>query len=96
MVAMVQGRPSPRNTEAALAPARVAIEESASLVRLLSAARVEAFMSGREVPIATKTRAWTAVLISKMHPTMVVISRMRKEIRPMAAKAVANLAHPFM
>jgi hypothetical protein len=83
-------------TLAALAPARVAIDASASLVRLLSAARLEAVRSGREVPIATKTKAWTVDLISKMHPTVVVISRMRKETSPTAARAQANLIHPFM
>ena len=83
-------------TLAALAPARVEIEASASLVCLLSAARLEVVRSGREVPIATKTKAWTLHLMSNMHPTVVVISRTKNEIMAMATKAQANLIHPPM
>jgi hypothetical protein len=93
MEAIVQGKPSPRKTFTELDPVIFPIAESA--LSLLSAAILEAIVSGRDVPKATKVIAVTACLSLIAQPSKLAISPTIAVQRPIIARAKKNAGQPW-
>ena len=89
MTAMTQGRPRPRNTFTELEPVMFPTAESALLLSL--AAVIEAKVSGRDVPMATKVMAVTPGLRPMTQPIAPATSP--TTIVRMPIKAIAARKH---
>ena len=91
-VAITQGRPRPRNTFTEFDP--VTLPTDASAVDSQVAANIEAKVSGRDVPNATKVMAVTDGLIKRTHPNKSANSPMMKVVKPMKAKEITKHGNP--
>merc|ERR1719409_194631 len=90
--AMSQGRPRPRNTLTELEPVTLPTELSA--VSSCVAALLEAKVSGREVPRATKVMAVMASGRVSRQPKMLAMSATKAVSTPMYARATKKVTQP--
>jgi hypothetical protein len=90
--AMSHGMPSPRNTFTALDP--VTLPTAASALSSPRAAALEAKVSGREVPRATKVMAVMLSARPMEHPKSAARSPMNPVTRPMNVRAVTKHGQP--
>lgn len=91
-MAITHGRPRPRNTFTEFEPVTLPIAESAYFS--YRAAAIEANVSGREVPKATKVMAVIDGLIPRTHPKRFANSPTTAVTIPMNARDVKKHAHP--
>ena len=89
--ATTQGNPRPRNTFTELEP--VTFPMASSAVSAFLAAVIEAKVSGKEVPRATKVMAVIDCLSPTTHPKTVAISPTTAVTTPIMARATTK--HPF-
>lgn len=92
MEAMTHGRPSPRNTLTEFEPVTFPTAESAYFSAW--AAAIDAKVSGRDVPRATKVIAVTAGSIPRTHPKRLANSPTTAVTIPMKPRAIQKQAHP--
>jgi len=89
---MTQGRPSPKNTLTELDPVTFPTAESAYFSAY--AAAIDAKVSGREVPRATKVIAVIDGLTPKIQPNNVATSPTTAVTIPMTASAAMKQTQP--
>lgn len=92
VVAIAHGRPSPRKTFTELDPVTFPTAESAYFSAY--AAAIEAKVSGKEVPKATKVIAVIPGSILRTHPNKLANSATTAVTIPMNARDPTKQAHP--
>ena len=92
MAAITHGSPKPRNTFTELDPVTFPTALSANFSYL--AAAIEANVSGKEVPRATKVMAVIDGLIPRTHPKMLANSPTTAVTIPMTPRAQPKQAQP--
>lgn len=90
---MTHGRPRPRNTLTEFEPVTFPTAESA--YSNYFAAVIEANVSGRDVPRATKVMAVTGSFIPTTHPSIDAVSPTIAVTAPMKVKATRNAGQPL-
>lgn len=93
MDAMSHGMPSPKNTFTALEPVTLPMAESA--LSSACAAAMDAKVSGKEVPSATKVMAVTESGMPIEHPNKLAKSPMKPVTMPVMASATKKVAQPL-
>lgn len=86
------GRPSPKKTFTEFDP--VTLPTAASAYFSYLAAVIEAKVSGREVPRATKVMAVIGIGTPRTHPKAVAINSTILVTIPIIARDAKNVAHP--
>merc|ERR1712228_175129 len=92
MVAIIQGRPSPRKTLTELDPVTFVIAASASGEK--TTANLEANVSGSDVPRATRVKATAKSGSPTMQPHIEASSPTIIVANPIAISATQNVAQP--
>lgn len=94
IVPISQGRPKPRKTFTEFEPVTFPIAASAQSASF--AAVIDANVSGREVPRATKVIAVTLYLIPSAQPNKVAASLTMAVTIPIIVSATVKETHPFL